>query len=53
MNDLMALINSLNRDEVAAFLAFAKAKNQRTDVKNIKLFQFLQQGARRDLDRKI
>jgi hypothetical protein len=53
MNDLMTLINSLNRDEVAAFLAFAKAKNQRTDVKNIKLFQFLQQGARRDLDIKI
>jgi hypothetical protein len=53
MNDLIVLINSLNRDEVAAFIAFAKAKNQRTDVKNIKLFQFLQQGARRDLDIKI
>lgn len=53
MNDLIALINLLNDDEVAAFLAFAKARNQRTDVKNIQLFQLLQKGARRDLDIKI
>ncbi|WP_438968879.1 hypothetical protein [Nonlabens sp.] len=53
MNDLIRLIYSLNDDDVAAFLAFAKARNQRTDVKNIKLFQLLQKGARRDLDIKI
>lgn len=53
MNDLIMLIYSLNDDDVAAFLAFAKARNQRTDVKNIKLFQLLQKGARRDLDIKI
>lgn len=53
MNDLIVLINSLNNDEVAAFLAFAKARNQRTDVKNIKLFQLLQKGVRLDLDIKI
>ena len=53
MNDLISLINSFNSDEVSAFLAFAKARNQRTDVKNIELFQFIQQGARVDLDIKI
>ncbi|AGC76587.1 hypothetical protein LX97_01247 [Nonlabens dokdonensis] len=53
MNDLITLIYSLNDDDVAAFLAFAKARNQRTDVKNIQLFQLLQKGARRYLDIKI
>ncbi len=53
MNDLIALILLLSNDEAAAFLAFAKAKNQRTDVKNIKLFKLLRAGERKELDIKI
>ena len=53
MNDLNTLISSLSSDEVGAFLAFAKAKNQRTDVKNIQLFQLLRKDVRVDLDLKI
>ncbi|QJP33759.1 hypothetical protein F0365_04735 [Nonlabens sp. Ci31] len=53
MNDLNTLISSLSSDEVGAFLAFAKAKNQRTDVKNIQLFQLIRKGVRVDLDVKI
>jgi len=53
MNDLMTLILSLSKEEADDFLAFAKAKNQRSDVKNIQLFQLLRNGARKDLDLKI
>lgn len=53
MNDLIVLILSLTSEDVDGFLAFAKAKNQRSDVKNIQLFQLLLKGHRKDLDIKI
>ncbi|WP_156339973.1 hypothetical protein [Nonlabens sp. YIK11] len=53
MNDLIVLIRSMQSDEAEDFIAFAKAKNQRSDVKNIKLFDLIRSGVRRDLDLKI
>ncbi len=50
MNDLIRLILSLNSEEAAGFIAFAKAKNQRSDVKNIQLFKLLRSGAQQELD---
>ena len=53
MNDLIEVILSLNNDESDEFIAFAKAKNQRSDVKNIQLFKLLKSGIKKDLDLKI
>ena len=53
MNDLIDLINSLDKATVREFLAFAKTKNKRHDVLNIKLFHLIKTGEYQNLDLKL
>nr|WP_042295031.1 hypothetical protein [Nonlabens ulvanivorans] len=49
MKELILLIDSMTNEERLAFYAFAKARNRRSDVKNIKLFQLIENGVTTDL----
>lgn len=49
MKELFNLVNSLNSEERDGFYAFAKAKNRRTDVKNITLFRLLEKGVHKNI----
>lgn len=53
MKELVAIINSMSGEEKMAFYAFAKAKNKRSDVKNIKLFQLLDKGVTTGLAKRL
>ncbi|WP_124979113.1 hypothetical protein [Nonlabens xiamenensis] len=53
MNELKQLIEVLTDEEADAFIAFAKAKNKRNDVKNILLFQWLRAGKTKDLSKEL
>ncbi|MGJ8683877.1 MAG: hypothetical protein ACSHWW_04600 [Nonlabens sp.] len=53
MKELIAIISSMNGEERLAFHAFAKAKNRRSDVKNITLFHLLEKGVTTGLAEKI
>lgn len=53
MSTVFQLTHSLSEEERLGFLAFAKAKNKRTDVKNIQLFELILKGHRTELDQKL
>lgn len=50
MNNLFDIIYSLSDEERLGFIAFAKAKNKRHNVKNIQLFELIHKGHRKELD---
>ncbi|PQJ31367.1 hypothetical protein BST92_05260 [Nonlabens arenilitoris] len=53
MKELILLINNMTGEERLAFYAFAKARNKRSDVKNIKLFQLIENGVTTDLANRL
>ncbi|MBF4984951.1 hypothetical protein FNJ87_11600, partial [Nonlabens mediterrranea] len=53
MKELMLLINTMTSEERLAFYAFAKARNRRSDVKNIKLFQLIENGVTTNLANRL
>ena len=53
MTNLLAIIDGLSVEEKQEFLLLQKRKNRRTDVKNQKLFKFLDAGVLDDLDLKL
>ncbi len=50
MNDIKLVIDSLSEEDVSGFLAFAKARNKRSQTHNLTLFKLLRSGKTRDLD---
>ncbi|EAS20562.1 hypothetical protein BBFL7_01450 [Flavobacteria bacterium BBFL7] len=53
MKELILLINTMTSEERLAFYAFAKARNRRSDVKNIKLFQLIENGVTTNLANRL
>ncbi|MEO1013510.1 MAG: hypothetical protein AAFX53_19630, partial [Bacteroidota bacterium] len=53
MNGIIAILNTLTRDEKQEFLLQIRRKNRRTDTKNEKLFKLLEAGKTEDIDIKL